>query len=108
MSKNNFVAFTDRTGTGVTEVVNLREEFGEVVEEIKSRRNADLYVFGPFVGTVALEISPDGTNFIAEGSALTVPGRLAIPESAHSARANVTAFTSGTISTVVASENAEV
>lgn len=62
----------------------------------------DMYVQGTFVGTVQLEISADGTNYVPEGTAVTVPDRIAIPNSAQFARIDVTAYTSGTIESVAA------
>lgn len=54
-------------------------------------------ISGTFVGTVAIEISADGTNYVAAAAALTAPGFVAIPRWAKKVRMNCTAYTSGTI-----------
>ena len=60
-----------------------------------------MYVQGTFVGTVQLQISSDGSTYVNEGSAVTVPDRIAIPADAKFTRIDVTAWTSGTIESVV-------
>jgi hypothetical protein len=56
------------------------------------------YVGGTFVGTVAIEVSPDaGTTWIQFGASLTAPGITAVLPPATLVRAKCTAFTSGTI-----------
>ena len=61
---------------------------------------ANMHVYGTFVATVQVQVSHDNTNWINEGSALTATGKVALPPALFS-RCNVTAFTSGTIKSVV-------
>jgi hypothetical protein len=60
-----------------------------------------LWVVGTFVGTAQVQISPDNVNWVDEGAALTTPGRVSIPGDAQFVRVNVTAYTSGTVESVV-------
>jgi len=69
------------------------------VEDLES---ADVYVFGTFVATAQVQESPDGTNFVNVGSALTAAGKVAISKSAKSVRVDVTAYTSGTVKSAAA------
>ena len=62
---------------------------------------ADVWVVGTFVGTLQVQVSPDGTNWVNEGSALTAPGKISIPKAAKQVRGDCTAYTSGTIEMVV-------
>jgi len=62
---------------------------------------AAMWVVGTFVGTWQMQISPDNTNWIDEGSSDTVPGRVVIPADAQFARIDVTAFTSGTFESLI-------
>lgn len=59
-----------------------------------------IQIGGTFVGTVAIEISMDGTNFTALPAPLaaaTAPVVAPVAIRCKQVRANVTAFTSGTI-----------
>jgi len=53
-------------------------------------------VYGIFSATVKIEVSADGTNWYEAGS-LTAAGRVVVNETWTFIRANVTAYTSGTI-----------
>lgn len=59
-----------------------------------------LQVFGTFTATVELEGSMDNTNWVSIGS-ITAPGKIANAESWKRVRANVTAYTSGTITAIL-------
>lgn len=60
-----------------------------------------LYLFGTLVGTWQAQISPDGTNWANEGTALTAAGSVFIEKPCVKVRWNCTAFTSGTPTSVV-------
>ena len=69
---------------------------------------SSLFILGTFVGTVSIEVSPDGSNFVtakdAYGVALigiTAPGVYHLWGKARKVRRNVTAYTSGTINFLV-------
>jgi len=83
-------AAADLTGTGQNAGV-----------EVSDMESGFYWVVGTFVGTVQVQVSPDGTNWVNEGSALTVPGKIAMPAGTKQMRADCTAFTSGTIEGVV-------
>lgn len=63
------------------------------VEEL---RDASVTVSGTFVGTVAVQISHDGTEYVNAAAAVTAPAVITIPV-CKSVRLNCTAFTSGVI-----------
>jgi len=77
-------------------------------KDISDGETADVWVSGTFVGTVLVQASPDGTNWVtvANGS-LTAPGVVPIPTSAKQVRINCTAYTSGTITGTAALRDAE-
>lgn len=54
-----------------------------------------LLVIGTFTGNIQPEISFDGVNFLAEGSAITAAGRTALP-SCHTVRLVTTGLSAGT------------
>ena len=62
--------------------------------------NKVFQVTGTFVGTVAFEGSLDGTNYVSLATA-TAPGKYGNQEPWYWVRANVTAYTSGSITVVV-------
>lgn len=64
-----------------------------------------VYLFGTLVGTWQLEISPDGVNFVPEGTALTAKGSVVIEKPCTHVRWNCTAFTSGTPTSILAGLN---
>lgn len=68
---------------------------------IASMETKDMYVMGTFVGTCQPQVSPDGTNWLDVGAALTAPAIVALPSGALFARLDCTAYTSGTISSAV-------
>ncbi len=80
----------DLTGTG--------QNAGIVVNDLET---AAIWIVGTFVATAQVQISPDGTNWVDEGAALTAPGRVSIPADANQVRVDCTAYTSGTIESVV-------
>jgi hypothetical protein len=59
-------------------------------------RDKTVQVNGPFVATLQIEGSVDGSNFVAIGTPLTAPGLLSVPFAVQFVRVRVTAFTSGT------------
>ena len=65
--------------------------------DVSNSENSSYWVCGTFVGTVKLQVSPDGTNWVDSGSAVTAPAIIAIPRAAKFARLNCTAWTSGSI-----------
>lgn len=90
MSKFQTRAAADLTATGQNAGV-----------EVSDLETAHYWVVGTFVGTLQVQISPDGTNWVNEGSALTAPGYVAIPAAAKQVRGDCTAYTSGTIEGVI-------
>jgi len=58
--------------------------------------NKTVQIYGTFTATIVVEVSSDGTNWYTAGS-LTAPGRILVNEIWTFIRANVTAYTSGTI-----------
>ncbi len=90
MSKYHTRALADLVATG--------QNAGITISDLES---ADMYIFGTFVATVQVQVSPDGTNFVNEGSAVTAGARVALPDTAQQVRLDVTAFTSGTIESAV-------
>ena len=83
------------TGTGAATAVSLGQT--------QDLNLSTVYVYGTFVGTVSIEVSPDGTNYtIATTPAgapitATAPGTYVIAGDATHVRSNCTAYTSGTI-----------
>lgn len=65
--------------------------------EVSDLESAALWLTGTFVGTAFLQVSPDGTTWVDEGSSLTAPGRFVIPAYAKQVRGRCSAFTSGTL-----------
>ncbi len=64
-------------------------------QRIDHLTNLELFVFGTFVQTHQIQISSDDVEFFDEGAAITVKGRLTIPDAAMFIRVNTTANTSG-------------
>lgn len=60
-----------------------------------------MQVSGITTATVALQGSLDGTTFVTIGSALTADGMITLANAPKYVRANVTAYTSGTITVKV-------
>ncbi len=87
-SSDTLLSAVGATGAGTAVTCNVRDKIAQV--------------FGTFVGTVHLEGSMDGTNFITLGN-LTVPGKIANSEPWKYVRGNVTAWTSGTITMLLGS-----
>jgi hypothetical protein len=90
MPKQRVTALGDLVGVATTPAV-----------DISANEESDLYINGTWVGTVQPEVSADGTNFNAVGSALTAPAIVALPKTAKQVRLDCTAFTSGTIESQV-------
>ena len=65
-----------------------------------SALNKVAQVFGTFVGTVHLQGSLDGTNWVSLGN-LTAAGKISNTEPWKYVRGNVTAYTSGNISMIL-------
>ena len=55
-----------------------------------------MWLFGSFTATYQAQVSPDGTNWVNEGTALTAAGNLFIEKPCLQVRWNCTAYTSGT------------
>ena len=93
MSIRSERALADLTGTGQNAAVN--------VEDLES---GSVWVHGTFVGTAQVQVSPRlaSPSWVNEGSALTVPGRIAIPAGTALVRIDCTAFTSGDIESTAA------
>ncbi len=91
-------ALTDLTGTG--------QNAGVTISDLES---STMWVVGTFVATAQVQVSPDGTNWVNEGSALTAPGRVLLTsEEGKQARIDVTAFTSGTIESIITGKDEDV
>jgi len=75
--------------------------------EVSDFESATAWVLGTFVGTVQMQISPDGTNWVNSGSAVTAVATIAIPDTAKQVRFDCTAYTSGTIEGVVTGRDVE-
>lgn len=93
--------FGDSTGTGPTAAQNIANY---------SLHALSVYVWGTFVGTTSIEVSPDGTNWVtakdranAALSGITAPGVFNLVGTAFQIRTNCTAYTSGTIKSAVIS-----
>lgn len=71
---------------------------------LKRPGNVTMQVTGTFVATIEFQGSVDGTNFETIGAAVTIPDIVANPAGEQYAvvRANVTAYTSGTINATIA------
>ena len=66
-----------------------------------------LYFFGTFVQTHQVQISPDGTEWFDEGTAVTAKGTLEITKPCLFVRLNTTAHTSGQAEVVLVGEEAQ-
>jgi hypothetical protein len=60
-----------------------------------------VYIFGTFVATLQVQISPDGTNWFNAGSPFTASGYMDLNSITKKIRISVTAYTSGTPSYTV-------
>lgn len=67
---------------------------------IKNTAYNSVQVSGVFVGTVQLEYSNDGVNFLISGAAISAAAIQNLTINAQFVRVNCTAFTSGTINVV--------
>lgn len=76
---------------------NVTSQAASAAVDISDLENCTVTVTGTFVGTVAVEYSHDGTEFVAAAAALTTPGTVTLPVKCKSVRLNCTAFTSGTM-----------
>lgn len=54
-------------------------------------------ISGTFVGTIKIEVSNDGTNFVQDGADITSPKAQAVTGRAKYTRMRCSAYTSGTI-----------
>lgn len=90
MGSFNTKTTADLTGTG--------QNAGVDVSDLET---ASYWVFGTFVGTVQMQVSPDGTNWVDEGSPVSAAARISIPQEAKQARLDCTAYTSGTIESAI-------
>ena len=90
MSKWQSRPLADLTGTG--------QNAGVEVSDLES---SAVWIVGTFVGTAQMQVSPDGTNWVDEGAALTTPGKVAVPDYVKQVRVDCTAYTSGTIESLV-------
>ena len=68
---------------------------------VSDLESATLWVKGTFVGTVQPEESPNNVDWYAVGSPVTAPGRQVISSDALYVRIDVTAYTSGTVESLV-------
>jgi hypothetical protein len=65
-------------------------------------RDKTVHVIGPFVGSLQLEGSIDGSDYEPIGAAVTAPGLVPVPFTVEFLRVRVTALTSGTPKAVAA------
>lgn len=65
--------------------------------DISEASKVAVYLHGTFVGTVQWQISTDNVNWADTGAAQTAPGVIDVTTPANWIRADVTAYTSGTL-----------
>lgn len=65
------------------------------------------WVLGTFVATAQVQISPDNLTYVNTGAPVTAPGVVTLPTTTRFARLNVTAYTSGTVQSLIEGQNPE-
>ena len=66
-----------------------------------------VYVFGTFVQTLQIQVSPDGVEWFDEGSPFTAKGKLTFTVPAMFVRVNVTVHVSGQATVMLVGEDIE-
>jgi hypothetical protein len=85
----------------IVPLADVGSQTNNVATDLSALNPASMWIVGTFAGTIQVQVSADGTTFVSQGSPVTAPAQVALPADTKFARINVTAYSSGTVKSLV-------